>query len=847
MRRFWLSLLLAVLAWDGFSPQIESAAAPTLAWAALVACSLMLISRRAGSEPLFTRWLAGVCALVSCTAGFLLPWPEMLGPLLVAGGLILGLFPVLNRLTRGNNWRTPLAAGGLMWFSAGVSHAYRFLEASYHDLDFLAGPLAAFFRLFGLQAIADPPLVHLQVVGNLQTIDCTIEKLLGLPLTMIVLGGMIAIFLLNGRRAGWRLPVILLLLTTVYAFFRFVALGLALEQLNEVGIYYRRIWSFGSLLPLILLLTLAVPPLRHEQNTDIDREKHEPLTLTRLGWAGPLLAILLGACFAGALGFYDPGEPKPGRVMIDENHSNWEWSTVDLNTESYGVQTVYNYSELVRYLRHFYEVDQNFSVFSDSLLAEVDVLILKTPTKPYADSEVDAIVRFVEQGGGLWLVGDHTNVFGMSTNLNKVGRRFGMTYNFDAVVDLLTYGRQYYRHPRLFAHPSLRHLPPILMATSSSMVGPPLGQPVMLGRSLLSDRLDYSVNAFFGDFRPSPGESFGAMLQSVAVTHGRGRVLGFSDSTIFSNFFMFIRGKPELALGSVAWLMSANRFDWVRHALLAMAVISALLLLVRLPRNHGPAPFVLKMILATLFFALTAQILDRWTAGWSLLPQPHTPLPTVAFDRGKTDYDIPDIRDIPDDSPTNFHTFYVWTQRVGWIPTTRLFEDCLTDSRATVLIRPSGHYHSDELGDLKSYVREGGGLLVLGSAHNRHSAAQLILQEFGMGFSPAEMETVTVSHVSDDLEKVELYHVRGVTGGQPVLVAPDGTGVLSYTDFGRGRVVTMCAAENFSDLSLGTTSAVPTPEQLAIYRIEFLIFKELLDIDGAWSAPSEDRSKDGGS
>ncbi|MBU1074269.1 GldG family protein, partial [bacterium] len=774
------------------------------------------------------------------------PWPERVGPLLVAGGLILGLVPVLNRLTRGNNWRIPSAAGGLLWLSAGVSHAYRVWEASYHDLDFMAGPLAAFYRLLGLPAAADPPLVHLQVVGNLQTIDCTLEKLVGHPLPVIVVAGLVAIFLLNGRRAGWRLPLLLLLLAAVYAFFRSAALGLALEQMNEAGIYYRRIWVFGSLLPLILLLTWVVPPLRHERGADLAPAGRVSVAATGRGWTDPLLAVLLGVGLAGALGFYDPGDPKPGRVMIDENHSNWEWSTVALNTESYGVQTVYNYSELVRYLRHFYAVDQNFAVLGDSLLAAVDVLILKTPTKPYADAEVDAVVRFVERGGGLWLVGDHTNVFGMSTNLNRVGRHFGMTYNYDAVIDLLTYGRQYYRHPRLFAHPSLRHLPPLLLATSSSMVGPLLSQPVMIGRTLLSDQLDYSVNAFFGDFRPSAGESFGAMLQSVAVPRGRGRVLGFSDSTIFSNFFMFIRGKPELALGSVAWLMSTNRFGWVRHALLAMAGIGALLLLVRLPRQHGAAPFVLQMILATLFFALTARALDRWTAAWSTLPRPHTPLPTVAFDRGKTDYDIPDIREVADESPASFHTFYVWTQRTGWIPTTGLFEDCLAAARATVLIRPSGHYHATELAELEDHVRQGGGLLVLDSPHSRHSAAQSILQAFGMGFSPAEMESVTVSPAAGGLETTELHHVRGVTGGRPVLVASDGTAVLAYTDFGRGRVVAMCAADNFTDAVMGTTSAVPTPEQLALYRIEYLIFEELLDTAGAWPARDGEPPAGGG-
>ena len=188
----------------------------------------------------------------------------------------------------------------------------------------------------------------------------------------------------------------------------------------------------------------------------------------------------------------------------------------------------------------------------------------------------------------------------------------------------------------------------------------------------------------------------------------------------------------------------------------------------------------------------------------------------------------------------------MWTQRTGWIPTTGLFADCLTDSRATVLVKPAGRYDADELADLEDYVRQGGGLLVLDSPHNRHSAAPTILQQFGLGFSVAEMETVTVNFPAGDLEPAELHHVRGVVGGRPVLATPDGTSVLAYTDFGRGRVVAMCAADNFTDAVLGTTSTVPTPEQLAIYRIEYLIFEELLDTAGTWPARNEEPAAGGG-
>ena len=41
-------------------------------------------------------------------------------------------------------------------------------------------------------------------------------------------------------------------------------------------------------------------------------------------------------------------------------------------------------------------------------------------------------------------------------------------------------------------------------------------------------------------------------------------MLGFTDSTTFSNFFVFIRGKQELALGMIEWANRRNVHDWRR-------------------------------------------------------------------------------------------------------------------------------------------------------------------------------------------------------------------------------------------------------------------------------------------
>lgn len=841
MRRLWLALWCATLGFDALLPHLAQPA-PGLAVASFLACALLVVTRRvwAAPPPGVAAWLAGGSAL----AALLLPWPERLGPALVAAGAVAAI-PGARRGFWGALAQIPAAVGLLFMLMAALAYAYGLVEARHHDLNAAARVVALGYRALGIPAVSDPPFVHLAGVGNLHTFDCTLEKLIGLPLFLLAGAGIGLLLAVRGRALRARTLIGFGMLVITFAVARALALGFALDPTDRAAIYYERTWMWGGLLPLVALLALVLPPqVRSGKNaprpagaavagavavagTKGAPSWRPPFDLRPGLWAP---ALLTGVFLAAAFGFHAPGRRHEGRVLIDERHSRWEWSTVALDTLSYGVQTVYNYSELVRLLGHHYQIGANFAPFTDSLLATTDVLILKTPTRPYDNAEVEAVIRFVRRGGGLWLIGDHTNIFGMSTNLNRVARRFGIRYHPDALIDLTTLGRQLFMRPRLLAHPVVRHVPPLLMATSCSMSGPPGGQPVMIGRSLLADRSDYAVNSFFGDFLPDPSEPFGNMLQSVATTYGRGRVLGFSDSTIFSNFFMFIRGKPELALGSVAWLMQEERWGWARPALIGAALIAFAIMVVVAARAPRLAVIVALATAAVPGFALTARALDSWVSRWSALPAPRSPLPIVAFDRDHTAYHVPDLMEIPDESPHSFHTFYVWTQRVGYMPATRLFERCLDNSLIVVLVNPRAHFTAGEVDRLADYVRRGGGLLVMDSPGAPHSTAAEILAPFGLGFEGAALDSVEVTDASSGLAVATLVRAGRVRGGEAVLRFPDDSTALAVARVGHGRVVAL-SSESFSDAVLGTTSAVPTPAQLALYRIEYRIFTELLPSD----------------
>lgn len=845
MRTVWLALWFVVLGWDALSPHVLRPTPRLGIWALAIAAILLAVPR-GGRERWITPGLSAALAVGCAVTAVLLPWPERLGFVLVAGGALISALPWLGERFGGALWRGPAALGGLLVLAAVTSHLYRLAEAAWHDLGFLAGSIAAVSRWLGASAVADPPFVHVEGVGTLLTFDVSLEKLVGHPLAVYVAAALGVLLVLRGREIGWRKPLVLVGSALGFALVRALALALVLNEVSGPWIYWGRMWSMGGLLVLVAVLWMVLPNHAVEPGTrGRGRVTHD------MGYRGPTRrgavaliasAIAFGALAAASFGFFDPGSPKPGRVLIDEGHSNWEWSTIELNTESYGVQTVYNYSELVRYLRHFYEVSPNFEPLTDDLLTSADVVVLKTPTSEYSDEEVESLVRFVERGGGLWLVGDHTNVFGMSTNLNKVAQRFGLRYRFDAVIDLLSHGRQLFERPEMFPHPSIAHLPPLLMATSSSLIGPPLGRRVMLGRSLLSDELDYSVNTFFGNFEPDSHEPFGSMLQAMAVTRGRGRVLAFTDSTIFSNFFMFIKGKRELALGSVAWLMLENRWAWAHQALLWAAGAALLIWVVvalRVPRSLG---LVSLGVAAAPAFAVAAFCLNAWVAGWSALPEPVSPMRQVAFSRERTAFHVPERTALSQRSEHSYHTFYVWTQRVGYIPRTDSLMGSIEDAEVTVLMNPRGNFGSASLDRLEDYVRGGGSLVVLDRPHVMESTANAVLERFGLHMNQDPMEEAAV-YDAVTRDSLHMKRVGTVDGGTPVLVLEDGRATLAVSELGDGRVVAVSGADNFTDAVLGKTSEVPDPHQLRLYRLQFRIFDELLKSSrvGRTGSPGDQR------
>lgn len=537
--------------------------------------------------------------------------------------------------------------------------------------------------------------------------------------------------------------------------------------------------------------------------------------------------------------FWDPGVPKQGRVLLDEAHSKWERTDKPFNTDWYGHEAVYNYYSMAQYLRHYYQFGVNMEdKLTPEMLSNYDVLILKTPTEEYSEEEIDAIVDFVHQGGGLFAFGEHTNVFGSSVFLNAVTRRFGIAFRYDSVFDIEGKWVQLYFPKKLGRHPIMQDVPFFRFAVSCSIATDSWNvRPVVRGTGLWNLPISYAAGNFYPHVADKSYAKFGAFNQMVSTAAGRGRVAAFGDSTVYSNFLAFYPGKPELLLGTVDWLNRSNQWGWINWAGLALfagALVLGLLIAWWLPPNFGAT-----LVTITIAAALT------WSAIWALslcsrqtfqAPPAKTPARRVTFEMQHSDYVLPAFSFTDRENyPKSYEIFYLYVLRLGYYTdiTFDLDQSLASSSNdPIVMIKPNEPFSAETIDAAKQFVERGGSLLVLDSPLNPETTANSLLKPFDLGFESGRCRGGAVVEPESDARICRITNARSVRGGTPLLQTDAGEPILTYKRVGKGQIAVAGFAERFSDVQMGmSTRTVPDQQLRAVFELQYELLRGLVEND----------------
>lgn len=688
-----------------------------------------------------------------------------------------------------------------------------------HAESLIAPLISLIFKFFGLPSVSEGTLIYMDAPIKAYSFLSTWEKFGILYFFLFSIGILLTLALKKEMKSALRLLPMLLL----YFILRYAFMIMLYNTYFMHSLFWERTLSFVSFIPLAFLLMSTNKLGRELPDFKIDIKWNKNHIIN-----GTLFALLV---ISSTLFFsnIDLGAEKQGRVIIDEYHSDWEWTTEVYDENWYGERSGYNYYCFYNYIDKYFQTRINQKPISEELLEACDVLILKTPTKPYSEEEVEAVIKYVENGGGLYLIGDHTNVFGTGVNLNQIAANFNMSFHYDCTYELVGGNLSTYKRPKLFPHKILGNMESFLFATSCTLSAPWYAEDVIVGYGLKNLQADYSQKNFFPEDQNSPHLEYGLFLQSAALKHKEGRVLAFTDSTVFSNFWMFMKGKPELLLGSLRWLNRSNFISGLSSRVL-FGGISAFLFIVNLiwyrkrKNSYSILTIVLAGFMGFLIVSLSCLAIDKVAYGPEV---PIKDMVDIGFERSYSDYKLPDdLEGFKSSTEELLTTFYVWTQRLGYFPASHddILES-LESTELTVLVRPKtdvGHIDA-----IRSAIERGSKLLIMDSAkYGAHSNP--LLEKIGMKVEDVDMHSLAAYQEIEDIPLSE--NASAIIGGSSLIRDEKGNTIFAVQSVGQGFVAVFSDPDLFYNHHLGDVSMNLTPKTEILSRLEFKIMKYLIGL-----------------
>lgn len=684
------------------------------------------------------------------------------------------------------------------------------LLARVQELRWLNAVIGTAVQMFGIDTTMHDGRVLAHVDTAVLDWRPGLPRLAAFPFGIVLLG-LIGAALHFPLRQGLRWLLLSVAALAAVFLLRGVLLAAVRLSLPDQGVETSTLFVLLTCLPFVLL---AARPIEFGEQTR----------------GGPLfqpVAIFALAAFAViALRFEDIGEPGQGRVLFSDIHGRWEPTDLPFDTENFGRQNAYSYGNMYDLLGRYFDTSRiTEGRLTAERLADVDVLIMKTPTEPYTPEEISLVEAFVTDGGGLLLIGDHTDLFGMSTYMNRLSSRFGIRFRADDTFSLYDEGPSTWQRPAFLPHPIVSGIEAFDFETSCSLEVPANARIVMAGHALGAEMADYNNPGFFGNIHLDLNDRLGFFPQVAALDHGKGRVVAFADSTPFSNFSLFFPGRWELALASVQFLNhDPGRLSAVRlwSALAALAALLGCLIL-----RRGPDPVNAAAML--LGGAVGAMVVGA-AQGEPMMPEAQTEVPVVAFDRGiSAGAYPPSLNTDPSIANSAFDTLFTSVQRLGYQPLmTRDIDQAMDRADLIVMLYPVETLDEDAQNRLLAYVSRGGSLLVADSLVNRSSQANALLQMFGLqiGVEMAEITPQPVIPTPGARPKRLGRPVLSVMGGYPVLVDDEGRSLYAEAEIGNGMVGALAESTALSRGGLGNRFYdTPNEEQQERYNVAFMLLE----------------------
>jgi hypothetical protein len=436
---------------------------------------------------------------------------------------------------------------------------------------------------------------------------------------------------------------------------------------------------------------------------------------------------------------------------------------------------------------------------NDHDLEAIDLLIVYCPSQAWQQKQLQAIEAYVQQGGSLLLISEHTIRDHDQTNWsNDLLQGTSMEIPFDSAMFAVggwAYGYDALLHPSTQQH-TLNPNPYGVSIGASVHVGWP-ASPILAGRWGWADYGDEgNSGGKLGNWLYDSGEKLGDLVHLAEQRVGKGRIMAFGDTTPLMNTTVLqthpftMRVLADLCAGG-----SSNNAGW--RQILAVLLIGALLALLYRSRESWVIGLVVLGVAGTLW------------GQTKFFRQQDALMPT-----GDLASDLPiayiDTAHLPS------FTEYLWRQDdLGAFVLTLMRNGCLPYELSTwsperlaqagllISVAPARAYTAQEIDDIHAFVSSGG-VLIVTVGYEEAGPSRTLLSSFGfsVGIDPSNPDRKPLPmgrfkapylKSGNNLAHVRFHAAWPVWATDPnAQVVANGRGnlpVIQQVPVGKGRVV----------------------------------------------------------
>lgn len=286
----------------------------------------------------------------------------------------------------------------------------------------------------------------------------------------------------------------------------------------------------------------------------------------RMALAATFAATLAGCSDDDPFGLPDPNHEGP-TVLFDHYHARKQ-NHVDYQLDKgvYTYQGAFGYSRFVEHLERndWWWEEIRSTGLTAAKLAEFDVLfinLLSDDRPDFTNAEVDAIIEYVNNGGGLFVIADHTNVYDHGERVNRFLKPMGVEVLFYTAVDFppehSVAGLGWIKVDDIRSHPVMNGVEQISLQT---------GGPMRADNSEFE--IAYTSEESFGDlWNKESGLGYygdwsfkeeddirGPLAVHIAAEYGEGRIVIAGDQNMFGDPWLNFVDNFQLGMNSMEWL-----------------------------------------------------------------------------------------------------------------------------------------------------------------------------------------------------------------------------------------------------------------------------------------------------